>query len=422
VTFYLRNPVSHRDILKSLAASANLTPASLLTLNPHHTPSSTYFHRLPDCLCSHLSLLERVSTTVPYNLTFPTRRRRFNMSTILSYLAIGAAVYLTLTLAFFGLSLRIPVAGFVARLLASYAALIACACYGVLASIVLRLVGYGRISQWATAKAFKYAMWLTTGVTFTVEDPHDYLNKTRPAVFIGNHQTELDVLMLGCMFPKYCSVTAKKSLKNWPFLGWFMSLSGTVFIDRANSSSARHAMAGAAEEISRDKQSVYMFPEGTRSYAKEPMLLPFKKGAFHLAVQAGVPIVPVVVANYSNVLYLQEWKFNSGTIPMKGMLLHDGFHHVLTSISLETNRNEKSESIRRGRPGSRYEGLDASRDRRLDSKSTREANCHAITKIRRWRSKSKWRRSYNIITAEWNRRLVYMGKLQSLTLDFSPTQ
>jgi lysophosphatidate acyltransferase len=50
------------------------------------------------------------------------------------------------------------------------------------------------------------------------------------------------------------------------------------------------------------------------------MLLPFKKGAFHLAVQAGVPIVPVVVANYSDVLYLQGWRFNSGTIPMKGML------------------------------------------------------------------------------------------------------
>jgi lysophosphatidate acyltransferase len=97
-----------------------------------------------------------------------------------------------------------------------------------------------------------------------------------------------------------------------------MSLSGTVFIDRANSTNARHAMAGASEEITRDKQSVYMFPEGTRSYAKEPMLLPFKKGAFHLAVQAGVPIVPVVVANYSDVLYLQEWRFNSGTIPVKG--------------------------------------------------------------------------------------------------------
>lgn len=241
------------------------------------------------------------------------------MSTVVYYFGLGVAGYLALTVAFFVLSLRIPVAGFVARLLSSYASLIICACYGVVASICLRLVGYGRISQWATARSFKYVMWLSTGVTFTIEDPNDYLNKTRPAVFIGNHQTELDVLMLGCMFPKYCSITAKKSLKSWPFLGWFMSLSGSVFIDRTNHTSARHAMAGAAEEISKDKQSVYMFPEGTRSYAKEPMLLPFKKGAFHLAVQAGVPIVPVVVANYSDVLYLQGWRFNSGTIPMKGM-------------------------------------------------------------------------------------------------------
>jgi lysophosphatidate acyltransferase len=243
------------------------------------------------------------------------------MFPILYYLSVFAAACLVATLALYMLSLRMPVAGFFARLLASYICLVICACYGVVVSILLRPVGYGRISQWATARSFKYSMWLTTGTTFRIEDPNDYLNTTRPAVFIGNHQTELDVLMLGCIFPKYCAVAAKKSLKNVPVLGWFMALSGTVFIDRTNSSSARHAMTGAAEEIQRDKQSVYMFPEGTRSYAKEPMLLPFKKGAFHLAVQAGVPIVPVVVANYSDVLYLQEWRFNSGEIPIKGILL-----------------------------------------------------------------------------------------------------
>jgi len=181
----------------------------------------------------------------------------------------------------------------------------------------MRLVGHGRSSQWATGRFFKYLMRFTTGITFSIDDPNDYLNKTRPAIFIGNHQTELDVLMLGCIFPHHCSVTAKKSLKSMPFLGWFMSLSGTVFIDRANSTNARHAMAGASEEITRERQSVYMFPEGTRSYAKEPMLLPFKKGAFHLAVQAGVPIVPVVVANYSDVLFVPGWKFKAGNIPVK---------------------------------------------------------------------------------------------------------
>jgi lysophosphatidate acyltransferase len=338
------------------------------------------------------------------------------MSTILSYLGFGATAYLALTLVFYGLSLRVPVAGFVARLLASYAALILCASYGVIASIFMRLIGSGRSSQWATARSFKYVMWLTTGVTFTVEDPNDYLNKIRPAVFIGNHQTELDVLMLGCMFPKNCAVTAKKSLKNWPFLGWFMSLSGTVFIDRANSSSARHAMAGAAEEISRDKQSVYMFPEGTRSYAKEPTLLPFKKGAFHLAVQAGVPIVPVVVANYSNVLYLQEFKFNSGTIPMKGTLLHDSLMCVLICTSLEADRNKEPENIRRRRSGSRYERVDASRDGELNGKSARATSSDASTKAWGWCSKSEWCGSYDIITVEWSRRYRVDGRMAVLDL------
>ncbi|KAI0976282.1 hypothetical protein F4678DRAFT_219692 [Xylaria arbuscula] len=234
-----------------------------------------------------------------------------------SYLTYFLAGYTGLVVAFYMLSAVVPKAAFVARALAAYISLIICAIYGALASIVLRILGREQIAQWTTARAFKYVMALTTGITFEVDDPNKYLETVRPAIFIGNHQTELDVLMLGCMFPKYCSVTAKKNLKKIPFLGWFMSLSGTVFIDRANSKNARDAMAGAAEEIQRRKQSVYMFPEGTRSYSKEPGLLPFKKGAFHLAVQAGVPIVPVVAANYSHILHVKSLIFNGGKIPVK---------------------------------------------------------------------------------------------------------
>lgn len=238
----------------------------------------------------------------------------------LFYLGASGVGYLSLTVLLIMLSRTIPKAGFYGLLLASYACLILAASYGVFVSILFRLLGQHRSAQWAAGRLFKLVMKLSTGITFTIEDPNDYLNTTRPAIFIGNHQSELDVLMLGTIFPRHCSVTAKKSLKNIPFLGWFMSLSGTVFIDRANSTNARQAMAGASEEIRRERQSVYMFPEGTRSYAKDPMLLPFKKGAFHLAVQAGVPIVPVVVANYSDVLNVPEWKFRSGNVAVKGML------------------------------------------------------------------------------------------------------
>jgi len=239
-------------------------------------------------------------------------------SAVASYLGWFLARYLVAVAALYAMSLVSSKAGFAARLLASWLALLVGALYGVLASVVLTLAGRQGISQWATARAFKLAMRVATGVTFSVEDPHEVLDTTRPAVFVGNHQTALDVLMLGCMFPKYCSVTAKTSLKYYPFLGWFMALSGTVFIDRSNRNDARQAMSGAADAIRSRRQSVYIFPEGTRSNAQEAMLLDFKKGAFHLAVQAGVPVVPVVVANYSHVYSVKKWIFRSGTIPIKG--------------------------------------------------------------------------------------------------------
>ncbi|KAH6841089.1 hypothetical protein B0I37DRAFT_231346 [Chaetomium sp. MPI-CAGE-AT-0009] len=235
----------------------------------------------------------------------------------LQYAGYFVAGYIALTLFFYMLSTVISKAAFVARLLAGYLALIISSVYGVSASIVLRAIGLNQLTQWTVARSFKLLMGLSTGVTFDVEDPNGHLKNVRPAVFLGNHQTELDVLMLGCMFPKYCSVTAKASLKKVPLLGWFMALSGSIFLDRANSKDARQAMQGAANEIREKRQSVYMFPEGTRSYAKDPMLLPFKKGAFHLAVQAQVPIVPVVVANYSHVLWVKGMVFNAGRIPCK---------------------------------------------------------------------------------------------------------
>jgi lysophosphatidate acyltransferase len=152
------------------------------------------------------------------------------MSWLLYLAASPAAIIMFLRL----LSLVLPsgpaqLVSFAAFTLTSFILLMCCASYGVFASIALRAVGYGGLSQWTTGRAFKWSMWITTGVSFrltgsmkregglTGEDAMEM----RPAVFVGNHQTELDVLMLGSIFPKYCSVTAKSSLKWTPFLGWF---------------------------------------------------------------------------------------------------------------------------------------------------------------------------------------------------------
>jgi lysophosphatidate acyltransferase len=75
-----------------------------------------------------------------------------------------------------------------------------------------------------------------------------------------------------------------------------------VFVDKDNPVSARGALENAARDLIRNRISVFVFPEGTRSYATEPRLLPFKKGALHLAVQAKVPIIPLVCGNYSDIL------------------------------------------------------------------------------------------------------------------------
>lgn len=278
------------------------------------------------------------------------------MSFLLYLLAMPAALIVLLHV----LSAILPrslarLTAFAAFCITSAVMLCVCASYGVVASIFLRTVGFGGLSQWTVARAFKWTMLLSTGVTFRIIDSGrieggrrggDEALAVRPAVFIGNHQTELDVLMLGCMFPQYTSVTAKSSLKYVPFLGWFMALSKTVFIDRANRATARAAFDGAANTMQTDRQSVFIFPEGTRSYTEKPELLPFKKGAFHLAIQAQVPIVPVVVANYSHVLNLKKKWFAPGVIdvsilpaiPTKGLTAADA--DVLTTKTRDAMLDE----------------------------------------------------------------------------------
>jgi lysophosphatidate acyltransferase len=247
------------------------------------------------------------------------------MYSFLYYPSLFLLIYLLTTLFFFAMNAFLPhpprLLGFIARSLAAYATLIICAAYGTFACLALRIFNlHYRYGLWTTSSAFKWISLFVMGVRFKIlDDGRALLDGPRPMVIIGNHQTELDILFLGEIWPQYCSVTAKESLKYVPFLGWFMALSGTVFINRVDRSQAMKAFEGAATRMRDLKQNVFIFPEGTRSYTAEPVLLPFKKGAFHLAVQAGVDILPVVAENYSKVLNVERRQFGTGTIRIKGM-------------------------------------------------------------------------------------------------------
>jgi len=117
------------------------------------------------------------------------------------------------------------------------------------------------------------------------------------------------------MFPKRTSVMAKQSLKYTPLLGQWMLLSGAVFIDRGNSKQAMESLEKAGDDMKKRSISLWIFPEGTRTLFETSNLLPFKKGAFHLAVQAGVPIVPVVCENYWRLYH--KGVFLSGELKVK---------------------------------------------------------------------------------------------------------
>lgn len=189
------------------------------------------------------------------------------------------------------------------------------AIYGVLCSVFFTIIGKKHLAQWSTARFYYHFFGKTFGIKIKIDRP-EILEKL-PAILISNHQSELDVYLLGRLFPQSCVVTAKKQLKYVPFLGWFMSLSGTFFIDRSSRENTRRTLDNALQELKTKKGGLYMFAEGTRSYATKPTLLDFKKGAFHLAVQAGIPIIPICISNTSSLYSPKLKNFNTGTINVK---------------------------------------------------------------------------------------------------------
>ena len=261
------------------------------------------------------------------------------MYAIFAYPLYGLLAYLAIMVSAFVGYHALPspplILGFIARSMSAYLALMICATYGTIASAILYPFDlHYKYGQWSTARAFKYVGKFMIGVEFDIEgDGAEVLANTRPAVIIANHQTELDILMLGTLFPMGYSVTSKKSIARIPLLGWFMLLSGTVFIDRADRAQALKAFERAAKTMKDKQQDTFMFPEGTRSYSAEPMLLPFKKGAFHMAVQGQVPIIPCVAENYSYILNVKAKRFNAGKARIRGKSFIGYHERVLISYS-----------------------------------------------------------------------------------------
>ncbi|MEW6998544.1 1-acylglycerol-3-phosphate O-acyltransferase [Colwelliaceae bacterium BS250] len=126
-----------------------------------------------------------------------------------------------------------------------------------------------------------------------------------PVVYIANHQNSYDLFTASTGLPKRTVSVGKKSLRWIPFFGQMYWFTGNVLIDRNNRSKAHGTIATTAQKMRENNLSVWLFPEGTRSYGRG--LLPFKTGAFHTAKQADVPIVPVCISNSHDLVDLNRW-------------------------------------------------------------------------------------------------------------------
>jgi 1-acyl-sn-glycerol-3-phosphate acyltransferase len=128
---------------------------------------------------------------------------------------------------------------------------------------------------------------------------HASLDPRQPYIFMANHLSTVDIWALFVALPLKVRFIAKKQLKWIPLFGWAMAVGRFIFIDRQNPLAARRIIDQAATQI-RAGSSVAIFPEGTRS--RDGRLGPFKKGGFHMAITAGVPIVPIGIRGAHEVM------------------------------------------------------------------------------------------------------------------------
>ncbi|MEO0338634.1 MAG: HAD-IB family hydrolase, partial [Bacteroidota bacterium] len=131
------------------------------------------------------------------------------------------------------------------------------------------------------------------GISLSVKGEEHVWN-SRPAVFLFNHQSNADMFIMAKLLRRDFTGVAKKELQNMPLIGQMMASAGIIFVDRKNREKAIEAMKPAVDAL-KSGISIAIAPEGTRSYSYK--LGAFKKGAFHLAMQADVPVIPVVIKN-----------------------------------------------------------------------------------------------------------------------------
>lgn len=150
------------------------------------------------------------------------------------------------------------------------------------------------------------------GVKVRVVEGAEYLASSQPGIFVFNHQSMIDPVIVMTLVRQKITGVAKKEARDLPGFGRLFQFAGVAFVDRGNTAQAKQVLAPAVDKVREEGLSLLLAPEGTRSAT--PRLGAFKKGAFHIAMQTGAPMVPIVIRNAGEVWWRGSQIIRSGTV------------------------------------------------------------------------------------------------------------
>lgn len=156
-------------------------------------------------------------------------------------------------------------------------------------------------------------LFLSAGVRLRVVGA-ERVDWTRPQVLVANHASMIDIPALFRAVPVPLRFVLKREMARVPIVGWYARLMGMVFIDRGNARDAKRKLGDAVQRL-RDAATFAAFPEGTRS--KDGTVGPFKGGALQLAIEAGVPVLPVAIEGAGRVLPPSGFRVRPGAIVIR---------------------------------------------------------------------------------------------------------
>lgn len=188
----------------------------------------------------------------------------------------------------------------------------------------------GRLYFWCTQQWGRAVLW-ASGVR-VVTHGMEQVAWEQPQVLVSNHISGYDIFALAAVIPVPYSFVGKKELNRIPFFGHVWQAAGHISIDRTNRLQAMESLRRAGEKIRRERSTVIIFPEGTRSRTGE--LQPFKKGAFMLALEAGVSVIPTVVRGSD-----QIWR--PGTLRVRSRPIHVHFGSAIPVAGLAAHESDR---------------------------------------------------------------------------------